>query len=61
MKTRKEIVLEIEKLFNEYSKEVHAAEIQKLLTSKTANTYLLHPANFIRWIKDDFTPGNKNR
>ena len=31
------------------------------MTQPSKDTYLLHAANFVRWLEDDFTPGTNVR
>jgi hypothetical protein len=61
MKTSDGIIKEMDRLLDEYSKQVEAARVAGLVTPKTAKTYLLHPTNFIRWCKGEFEPGERNR
>jgi hypothetical protein len=60
MRADKDIIAEMEKLFEEYNIEVEAKRKAGVLKDKTAKTYLLHPKNFIRWCKEDFVPGGRN-
>lgn len=59
MKTNNSTILEIERLFQEYEKEVRSAEQNGYLQQTTCNTYLLHSGNFVRWCRDEFEPGKK--
>lgn len=61
MKTSKELVNEIETLFSQYEKEVYEKQKQGLMAENTVKTYLQHSGNFVKWIKDEFEPGAKNR
>lgn len=61
MKASKEFINELNKLLTEYENEVKAAYKQGYLTDSTARTYLLHSNNFVKWCKDDFIPGGKNK
>lgn len=60
MKADRHVISELERLLKEYSVEVESARKKGLLSDKTANTYLLHPTNFVRWCRGDFVPGEKN-
>lgn len=60
MKANKVLIVEIEKLFDKYQEEIENLREKGILTEKTANTYLIHPYNFIRWCKGDFIPGGRN-
>jgi hypothetical protein len=46
---------ELDAAFERYEAEVQAAGLQPM----AVKTYLLHSRNFIRWLRDDFTPGAK--
>jgi hypothetical protein len=46
---------EVEAALKQYDAEVHASGLQP----KTVRTYVLHATNFVRWLKDDFVPGEK--
>jgi hypothetical protein len=48
-----ETVRLVEQAFERYAKVVDSAP----LMPNTRRTYLLHSRNFVRWLKDDFTPG----
>jgi hypothetical protein len=59
MKTSPEVLREIERLFNTYSREVESARASKIIMDNTAKTYLLHSGNFVRWVKGEFEPGGR--
>lgn len=59
MKTSKDIMSEIEKLFDDYQEEVNSLKEKGIIMDNTATTYLLHSYNFVRWCKGEFTPGSK--
>lgn len=61
MKGNHEFNKELEKLFSIYETEVKEAKMKGLLTESTARTYLLHSGNFIKWCRDDFQPGGRNK
>lgn len=61
MKSELQVINEIEKLLSEYEKEVLQAYDKGYLQKNTVKTYLLHANNFVRWCKDDFEPGNRNK
>jgi hypothetical protein len=46
---------EIERALREYEAEVEATN----LSEPTKKTYLGHTREFVRWLNDDFTPGEK--
>jgi hypothetical protein len=54
-------ISELEKLYSIYESEVKEAMKKGLLTESTARTYLLHSGNFLKWCKNDFEPGGRNR
>lgn len=55
------ILLTIEKLFQQYEQEVLEAERNGYLKGNTVKTYLLHSGNFVKWCKDEFKPGLRNK
>ena len=61
MKTSKDYLIEIERLFDLYQSEVEDQEKKGILRNSAANTYLLHSRNFVRWCKGEFTPGARNQ
>lgn len=52
---------QLAKLLGDYEKEVLEAKKNGLLTESTAKTYLLHASNFVKWCKNDFVPGERNK
>lgn len=52
-----EALREVETALRRYETEVR----QSGVAMNTANTYLLHANNFVRWLKGDFTPGRTLR
>ncbi|MBE5954973.1 MAG: hypothetical protein E7253_00805 [Lachnospiraceae bacterium] len=61
MKTDANIMKEIEKLFMQYEQEVQGLEKEGIIQPNTTKTYLLHSGNFVRWCRDEFEPGAKNK
>lgn len=61
MKTNAAIILEIEKLFQEYENEVASAQENGYLKPNTTRTYLLHSGNFVKWCRGEFEPGVKKK
>ena len=53
MKVTPETLRAVEKALEAYEKEIRASA----LTPHSQKTYLLHATHFVRWLKDDFTPG----
>lgn len=61
MKTDDSIIKEIERLFQAYESEVILAQHHGYLQPNTTRTYLLHSHNFVKWCKDEFEPGGRNK
>lgn len=58
MKTNQECMSEIERLLQQYLKEVDDSNLKPL----SAQMYKVQSVNFVRWINDEFTPGaNKSK
>ncbi|MCF2446571.1 hypothetical protein L0657_21620 [Dyadobacter sp. CY345] len=55
MKTNLELAEEINRLMSLYINEIESSNLKPL----TANMYITHTQNFIRWIEDDFVPGER--
>jgi len=60
MKVSKGLLKKLEELYSQYEKEVPKAEENEYLKVNTRKTYLLHSNNFMRWLKNDFEPGERN-
>ena len=59
MKTSKENIQEIERLFDLYQDEIVMLTKKGIIMENTSKTYLLHSYNFVRWCKGEFAPGGK--
>jgi hypothetical protein len=46
---------EAEEALRVYEKEIQSSHLAPV----TKHTYLLHSTNFVRWLKDDFVPGER--
>ena len=57
MRVSKKTLEEIASALREYEKEVALSN----MTSSAKQTYLLHAANFVKWLKGEFTPGARKR
>ena len=53
-------LLEIQRLLRDYETEITNKKRQGLLMENAAKTYLLHSTNFVRWIRGEFNPGERN-
>ncbi len=56
----RELLIALDGLLHQYENAVEDARWRGLLSDKTAQTYVLHSTNFVRWLKGDFVPGAKN-
>jgi len=61
MKSSTEFINELENLYGKYEKEIEEALKQGYLKQNTAKTYLIHSNNFVKWCKDSFEPGLRNK
>ena len=61
MKTDVSTIKEIEKLFQMYKGEVMLPQDHGYLQSNTTRTQLLHSRNFVKWCKNEFDPGGRNK
>jgi len=55
MKANTKLTEEINRLMSLYISEIEASNLKPL----TANMYITHTQNFIRWIEGDFNPGER--
>ena len=60
MRTNAKIVREVEHLLKDYQAEVTAKKRQGIIMERTAKTYLDHAGHFVRWIRGEFSPGERN-
>jgi hypothetical protein len=58
-RTDRKTIEEMERLFKAYEREVEERKKDGCLTLTTANTYLSHAHDFVRWCKGEFIPGRK--
>ena len=61
MKTDASTIKEIEKFLQAYEREVMLAQDHGYLQPNTTRTYLLHSRNFVKWCKNGFDPGGRNK
>ncbi len=61
LRTSKEIIVEMERLYAEYEREVQARGRDGSLKYHTVRTYLPHSLEFIRWCKGEFVPGGRKQ
>ena len=52
---------EVEKALEQYRELLASLEAEGTLKPSAAKTYILHSENFVRWLKDDFDPGARNK
>jgi hypothetical protein len=61
MRASQEIIKQLELLYEAYEQEVTEKLKTGILKDSTANTYLTHSFNFVRWCRNDFEPGDRNK
>ncbi|MCY9669913.1 hypothetical protein M5X11_34235 [Paenibacillus alginolyticus] len=61
MKASQDFIKQLELLYEQYEKEVTEQLKTGILKEKTAKTYLTHSTNFVRWCRNDFVPGGRNK
>jgi|JRYL01.1.fsa_nt_gb hypothetical protein len=52
---------EVEKALEQYRELLASLEAEGTLKPSAAKTYILHSENFVRWLKDEFDPGARNK
>jgi len=61
MRASQDFLNQLETLLQAYEAEVTKLAKEGILAKNTEKTYLLHSNNFVRWCKNDFIPGAKNK
>ena len=61
MRASQEYIKQMEALYEAYEREVTGKYKVGLLTASTAKTYLVHSENFLKWCRNDFVPGERNK
>ncbi|MCC0567180.1 hypothetical protein [Brevibacillus borstelensis] len=61
MRANQDFIKQLELLYESYEKEVTDKLKGGILKDTTAKTYLTHSSNFVRWCKNDFVPGERNK
>ncbi|WP_028592454.1 hypothetical protein [Paenibacillus massiliensis] len=61
MKASEDFIKQLELLYEQYEQEVTEKLKSGTLKGTTAKTYLTHSINFVRWCRDDFVPGDRNK
>jgi len=57
LRASQDFIKQLELLFEVYEKEVMEKQKVGILEKKTAETYLRHSSNFVKWCRNDFVPG----
>jgi hypothetical protein len=55
MKINPQALAEVEEALEQYREEVEKSDLEE----GTKRLYLRHADSFVRWLKNEFTPGNK--
>ncbi|CAM3854234.1 MULTISPECIES: hypothetical protein [Paenibacillus] len=61
MKASQDFIKQLELLYEQYEQEVTEKLKAGILKDTTAKTYLTHSSNFVRWCRNDFVPGDRNK
>ncbi len=61
MRAPQDFIKQLDLLYEAYEKEVTGNLKIGTLKNNTAKTYLTHSYNFVRWCRNDFIPGDKNK
>lgn len=57
----RQAVDEVEQALERYRELLAELEQSGVLKENTRKTYLLHSENFVRWLRGEFDPGERNR
>jgi hypothetical protein len=52
---------DVERALEEYRDLLAGLKRKGLLKENTRKTYMLHSENFVRWLRREFDPGERNR
>jgi len=61
VKASNNFIKQLEELYQMYEEEIKIKTKDGLLASNTSKTYLLHSGNFVKWCRDEFVPGLRNK
>ncbi len=61
IRIKREALDEVERALEQYRELLAELEQTGVLKENTRKTYLLHSENFVRWLKDEFDPGERNK
>jgi len=61
IRIKREALDEVERALEQYRELLAELEQAGTLKPSAAKTYILHSENFVRWLKDEFEPGARNK
>lgn len=61
MKASNNFIKQLEELYQMYEEEIKIKTNDGFLAPNTSKTYLLHSGNFVKWCRDEFVPGFRNK
>ena len=61
MKISRGSMEEVERALDRYSKELDDLFAKAIIKENTRHTYRLYANHFVRWLKDEFEPGGRNK
>jgi hypothetical protein len=61
IRIKREALDEVERALEQYRELLATLEAEGTLKPSAARTYILHADHFVRWLKDDFEPGARNK
>ncbi|MFO0858382.1 MAG: hypothetical protein U0640_13620 [Phycisphaerales bacterium] len=61
IRIKREALDEVERALEQYRELLATLEAEGTLKPSAAHTYILHADHFVRWLKDDFEPGARNK
>ncbi len=61
IRIKREALDEVERALEQYRELLAELEQTNTLKPSAAKTYILHSENFVRWLKDEFEPGARNK
>ncbi|MDP2871860.1 MAG: hypothetical protein Q8P31_04905 [Bacillota bacterium] len=61
MRANRFVIEDLDRLLEDYEKVVEKELQEGHIKGNTAETYIIHARQFVRWCKGEFDPGSRNR
>jgi hypothetical protein len=61
IRIKREALNEVERALEEYRELLAELEADGTMKPSATKTYILHSENLVRWLRDEFDPGARNK